>query len=186
MNKTPNKKSPNKPNTNKEVRKNFFERMQLDIIQRDIKRKELNKPIQQKKLPEPILQAHFLKLFNDSIKQQTNEQLKVKKRLLTPQQLTKIYDKNIEKLNNRNMILTEKRKQKEKLEEEEVLEQRREQKRKVREFFKKHNYISTKESPRFMDRLDDDVERRAAKYNNIKQAKKRLEELRVVFRISIR
>eukprot|EP00826_Nyctotherus_ovalis_P020498 TRINITY_DN16449_c0_g2_i1.p2 TRINITY_DN16449_c0_g2~~TRINITY_DN16449_c0_g2_i1.p2 ORF type:complete len:165 (-),score=33.54 TRINITY_DN16449_c0_g2_i1:452-946(-) len=164
--------------------------MQLDVLQRDSKRKELSVPATaHRKLPEPVLEARFNKLFEDSLRKRgtlltyielCKDQPAEKKRRLTPQQMTRVYDTNVEKLRKRNLVIMEKRRQKEQLEEEEALEQRRAQKKKAKEFFKRHNYISTKESPRFMDRLDDDVERRADRCRSIQKIKERQEKLKVM------
>ena len=111
--------------------------------------------------------------------EENNEEVTEPKKKFTHNQMRKSYSRQIEMINNKNALLMQQRNLKQHMEEQEELNQKNISKERTKEFFTKHNVISTKESPRFLDRMDKDIERRTHKYKHLQKEKQTLENLKV-------
>ena len=176
---------------NSDPHASFPKRMMLDIHKRNTVLEQLDIHLQkkQKKLPGKVIDERFDKLYQDSKRrknvQQTNLGLghdssnvqphvsSVKK--LLPSEHRRVYDTNVAKKYKRDKTVLEQRRMKEFMEEISVLEQKAEQEKKAKEFFEKHNPLSTKISPRVVDRMDADTKFRIDKKKDIEKEKEALE-----------
>ena len=99
---------------------------------------------------------------------------------VTGKRMREFYDKSFERMKKREDALEKQRKLKEEEKERELKYLKDAQAKKAYRFFKYHKNISTKESPRFLDRMDEDLKKRLNRSKNIKKEKEWLSYIQEV------
>ncbi len=194
--------------------KSFEDRLTFDVYKRKTRMERFTSlwDAHKKRLPKEAVNATFNRLFKDSVRRKdvqervdedreielfrqasptrgvTPTSCSAKKSLgrasVSIQETNKTYTKWVEKQQKRDSVVKEKRKIKEFVEEVAIMQQEEAQDRKAMKFFSVHNPISYKESPRLVDRMDDDVKHRRERMMDAAKRKEEQEndEVRVTFR----